>query len=299
MATKQKLFVDEVKALLEENKRIALHDLAMRKVDEVLSATSLEALPVNIAATPESIESRLQEYASILGDLEALIALTAYWTNGEHQLTLQKVLARLSEDERIDESSNFWLRLRGYPFARIMQVGGLAAVAAGRYKNLSTLIMSWTGHDTLDGDVIAITRLQKAFLSLHEPIQSVLKLATRQTYNTPVSNYLFSCLQASLDKLLVLGEQYEPVFDRYELLIALLYSDVARSQRTFYGRFFWKFRRFAPEASNNPLIIFRKEAEQNWDNWPISQAGLFGGSFDRLDKALKVLQRQTENPNLW
>jgi len=298
MVAKQKPFTDEIKALLEEHKRIALYDLAMRKVDEVLPATSREALPVDKAPAPESIESRLKEYEEILRDLEALVALTAYWSDGEHQLTLQKVLARLVEDERIEESTNPWLRLRVYPFTRIMQVGGFAAIAAERYKNLSALIMGWTGFDTLDGDVIAIVTLQKAFSSLYEPTQSVLKLSGKTSY-APVSDYLFSSLQPTLDKLLIVGKRYEPFFDRYELLMALLHNDLVKSQRAFYGRFFWKYRRFAPEATNNPLVVLRKEAEQNWDNWPISKAGLFGGSFDRFDKAFTALQRQTENPNWW
>lgn len=294
MATKKKTFADEVKALLEENKRIALHDLAMQKVDEVLSATSLEALPVNIATTFECIEKRLQEYESILGDLEALIALTAYWTNGEYQLALQKVLVRLAENEQAEQNNSFWLRLRWYPFARIIYIGGLAAVIGGQYKNLACLMKSRIEVDDLYGDVLAVSRLKKSFTSLYDPIQSLPQFIR---HYTPVSDHFFLSLHPALDKLIVVGKQYEAFFDQFEVLIALLHSDLVKRQEAFYGRFVWKYRRLVSDSPTNSLVVLRKEAEQDGDKWPLFQAGLFGGSFDRFDKAYEVICQQIENSN--
>lgn len=292
MAVKQKTITDEVKALLmEPHKRIALHDLAMRKVDEVLVATNPDALPANIEVSPEEVDNRLKQYESIISELEALVVLTAYWGNEEHHLALQKVLTRLAENEWVEQTNNFWLKLRWYPLARIMYAGGIATIAAGQYKNLAALLMGWVGLDTLDQDVIAISGLKKASSYLNGLIQRLPQFGRQYT---PVSDYLFSSLQPSLEKLLVVGKRYEALFDRFELLVALLHKDLVKRQGAFYGRFVWKYKRFDSDSPRNLLFVLQQEAKQDSDNWPVFQAGLFGSSLDRFTDAYAFVTQQIE-----
>lgn len=285
MATKHKQFSDEVKSLISDpHKRVAHHDLAMQKVDELIIETASETLPVDTEVTPEEIETRLKYYESVVEELETLIVLTAYWGNQDHHLALQKILTRLSESGPPDRSGNYWLGLRWYPLARAMYAGGIAAIAGGQYRNLLALMTGWTGYDDMGDSIIAVARLKKSFLHLHDPFKLLPDL---KNHRLPINDYFFSSMRPIMKRLLWIESQYDLIFDRFELVTAMIHKDFLQRQSTFLGRFVC----YDPLVVKNPLVNLSKESLITQQ---LLDAGLFGGSIDQFNAVVESVSQETQ-----
>ena len=87
-----------------------------------------------------------------------------------------------------------------------------------------------------------------------------------------------------LDDLLFLGRDYENYFDRFEVLLALIYADLEKQYGKLHfwcpvGRFAWKFR----DTRTNPLKEIIDEADREKESWGPIKAGLFHGEYSRFE----------------
>jgi hypothetical protein len=125
--------------------RIRLDALATKEIRKVLYLTTNEYFPVNtVNFSPEEFARRLQQYESIVNDLQSMVILLSYWGADEQKAVLRKIIARVS-DKEIRDGIVAWLRLRLYPSLLLMYAGGIAAIASNNYGNLATLLTTQVG----------------------------------------------------------------------------------------------------------------------------------------------------------
>jgi hypothetical protein len=109
------------------------------------------------------------------------------------------------------------------------------------------------------------------------------KLPGHERQHVPRSEYLFKLLQPSLDDLFFLGRDYEPMFDRFEIFLALVHAELnyTPGSRVWgpIGRFGWKY---SSGRGTNAYTEIIKEANSFKSDWPPLKAGLFSGSIDRF-----------------
>jgi hypothetical protein len=111
--------------------------------------------------------------------------------------------------------------------------------------------------------------------------------------HTPRSEHLYSLLEPIADNSLYLGADYEDIFDRAEIIMAIEYlhiqhpEPVDQEERPWgpVGRFAWKTLR-------NPLGRMLAEASAAGENWEPARAGLFGGSGARFVELAEGLSRK-------
>ena len=162
--------------------------------------------------------------------------------------------------------------------------GGIAALSARRYDALHLLLatpvqanqaMSGSGEKPIVLPVLtAITETGGAFKLL----------PGRERDHVPRREHLFLHLHPSLDSALFLGRSYEPLFDRFELLLVLTFVDLrdpAGGGDVWAppGRFSWKHRH-----SESPMALLIAEATEQGNRWLPLANGFFGGNSDRLLK---------------
>lgn len=124
------------------------------------------------------------------------------------------------------------------------------------------------------------------------------KAVPRQERNyAPESEYMFKCLRPVLDDLLFLGGGYEQLFDRYEILRALVFADLTDSGWAPVGRFGWKHMGRGSDGS--PFAGLLAEAEQQRDAWGPIRAGLFRGSYARFDQVAKKFASERLSKLQW
>jgi hypothetical protein len=278
-------FTDRVKDLLAEpTHTIRLHDLMMREVRQFLALTTEDLFSLGGKSDPEELLARVARYESASERLLAAFVYISHWGKTEHRRIFDMVMSRSVERAASSSGLVAWLRLRWYPAVLLSYVGGIAAVAAGEYGNLAAIL----GTQMVDPDHLGAPRPMLAEMTRTLPdLQLVFKAISGLGRSfAPLSEYVFKHIQPLLDDLLFLGQRYEALFDRYEVLQALVCQDV-----TGYGplgRFAWKhWNDLRQQTTMYPFLVVAKEAEAAKEEWPPLRAGLFGGSYERLSKVIR------------
>lgn len=269
--------------------RIKLHELVVRETRSVLSAISTDSYNVQGKWSPEEFESRLESYNKAIEALEAVQLLLAFWGTESHREILILPCKRIGEQITIESGLRVWLALRWYPVLVLMYACGLGAVATQKYSNLLVLL-----HSPLPDRNQRFGGTKTLVQSLYEDInelESGLKtLSGHERHYVPISEYLFKKLQPLADDMLFLGADYEHVFDRVEMLIAL--ECVHLDGWGPIGRFGWKQSgRF---KSTGPLDALIAEATAQGTQWGPIKAGFFSGSFDEFAKIAEEFKKRID-----
>jgi hypothetical protein len=220
-----------------------------------------------------------------------MISCISYWGGIDHYQLLSKILGRVCDNLEPKSGLVVWLKLRWYPVFLILYSAGISSVAANNYGTLATLLRTKVQSPRNVYENIEVTLpIGDAAADLHDVFK---RLPGHERYYVPRSEYLFKLLQPSLDDLLFLGRDYEQMFDRFEVILALVHAELEYQPEGRIwgplGRFAWKYRSSGRRGDVYSEIV--KEANTLKGEWPPIRAGLFSGSIDRF---LEVSSKFTE-----
>jgi hypothetical protein len=277
---------DQVKEYVADPRfRIRLDDLVAHEIRSALHETRAELFPNHTkTVTPADFATRLRGYERALNRLVLTTILLSRWGAAESQPMLQRVAARIADTNGPESGLTVWLGLRWYPLTLLLYSGGIAALSAHNYTNLATLLTTRVGRRVTGGESHeAIVEAARGMLDVKRT--NIFKsLPGHEQHYTPESEYLFKVVQPELEDLLFLGSSYEDLFDRYEILQALVFADLTQESagRVWgpIGRFGWKHR----GRSLSPYSELLAEADREGAKWPPLRAGLFKGSAERFQK---------------
>jgi len=274
-------FAEKVKCYVSDpSKKIVLHDMAMQEVRKFLNVTSREKMPLQISSfSNEQLIERFKVYEDILNNLIQFFCILAHWGDVEHKSLLEKTLKRLTDNNGIESGTVILLNMRWYPVCVLEYIAGISAMAAERYDNLSGVMTTPVDCELGSREKRnIIVPLSDAMAELH----NTFKIFPGHEKNlVPRSEYLFKLLQPQLEEILFLGQSYEPLFDRFEMFMALVCADITESDWGPVGRFGYKHRRSGEKLYLNLLA----EAESQKDSWPPIKSGLFRYSYEHFEKA--------------
>lgn len=276
--------------LADDRLRLRLHDLVTSEVRAVLSQFS--GLSYDTEWSVEKLRERLQMYEAACRDLLKIEALVGFWGRDDHLNTLVLPAKRLIDGVRSQSGIQGWLALRWYPSVLLLYAGGIAAVAANRYDNLYQLMVP----SVSDPEGGGRNRLVFAIGSVDGVMQDVFKeLPDHSQKRYPRSEYLYVLFQSFFNELLFLGSDYDAVFDRFELLLALehAYLNSARGRNAWgpLGRFAWKSHQ---DGRSGPLATIVADSEAGSD-WSVVKAGFFGGSPEKFKEIVKEYRQFLAN----
>ena len=175
-------------------------------------------------------------------------------------------------------------RLRRYPALLLLYGGGLAALAAERYGTLRALLY--------DTEVRELTGARPAGVTLDAWQVMSAPLAMRiegyERHHTALSDRLFDVLREPLREHLPDPADYERAFDRFEYFKGLVHVDIEdappRKAWIPMGRYGWSEDWW---LDTTPSTVADEVAALG-PQWPPLQAGLFGGSHERLLAVIEV-----------
>lgn len=270
--------------LVEPRHRIELDDFVNEHLRCALDALSVKNFPLNGGSNEEFVK-RVAEYEVAIKDLQSIAILLARWGDADGLLQLEKILTRIANADRGNSGSVVWLRLGWYPVLILMYGAGIAALAARRYDALPVVLATLVRADQASaGTQPLVNRTIEAGLDI---IQNFKLLPGHEKHRYPRSEHLFDVLRPPLDEALFLGEGYESLFDRFEVLVALAFADFRDPSGEGDcwgppGRFAYK-----NQYSGGPLDMLLAEAEAQGPRWPFLSTGLFGGNSDRFLKVAR------------
>lgn len=282
--------------LSEDRHRIRLHDLVMNETERVYGQIGEELFPVQGGqgfATNEAFNAELlrqvRSYEALTDILGAMFITGCFWSEPHHDHLWAKSASRVANPPDVrGQVSTALVNLRRYPAVLLLYAGGIASIAADRYHTLKALLTHAHIREEYGrpGDhPVALVLYPGALLE-----QSIAqRLPGMEGHYTPMSDWLFATLREPLREIAPDDRLYERLFDRFEYLLALVHTDLD-GQSNGPGRFSaplgcfsWRYRREPQYISR----IIQQEIESQQQAWLPLQAGLFGGSLERL-RAVKA-----------
>jgi hypothetical protein len=286
--------------------RIRLHDLVMDEVTRVSERVPALIVP---GVRPEPLSVVKDVMTRVEATCETLIALMttgAYWGEERHRSLWVEVLERLGNHASF---GNFmggtfyqvWVELYRYPAMLAFFAAGLAALARGKSAEETVadlLVIPRIKFRRDSASDSAAEGLYAMKLMDHGTAQAVL----HPNAYTPVSDHLYEILQPAIRPLVADDEAYATLFDRWEYLIALAYSDqnVTNPSDRFFvpvGRLVWRREMLGNRPSASEVV--RLEVQREGPNWFLLRRGLFGGSPLRLSEHQAGIDGALQRRGYW
>jgi hypothetical protein len=285
--------IEEMKELLSDTKnRIKLEDFVIKHLRTYLEATNIDNFPINLQRIEkEEFLDRMNRYEVAVKDLQKIVCLIARWSGGEQLETLGKVFNRISELNEDLSTSNRLVKLRFYPILILMYTAGIAALSAKKYEALKIVLTTKVQESYRDNYIPIIKLITSNFISeFHDFFKWI---PGKEDKHVPLSENLFEILNPTIEEILFIGNNYEKLFDDYEMYSALVYINTTGRDWGPIGRFGWKYRR--GYEGDNPFKRIVKEAENEKENWIPLKVGLFDSSFNSYLGSAKVLKQRLDN----
>ena len=273
---------DKIKEYLSDSQyRIKLHDTVTHEIRSVLADISIEKFPVQgVQVTHEDFVARLNEYERAISNLAVIVVLLARWGDQSHKGTLEMAFSRLRDNQSASGGYTAYLGLQWYPMSFLSYVGGIAALSVENYSNLATVLLAPVQTDSHQKYEPIIMPTAQGMLDVDR--SDLFKtLPGHEKHYVPRSEYMFKAIQPILDDSLFLGRSYELLFDRFEVLLALVYADLTSTSWGPVGRFGWKIASLRHDGSN-PYDEMLRQASTLKDEWPPLKSGLFNSSYERF-----------------
>jgi hypothetical protein len=267
--------VETLKRYLADPKdRIRLHDLVADERERLYQQLNSGRFPAQgVVPDPTAIAARMDLYESLCERLGDFLIAGCYYGERHHQHFWTDCIERIASVPSPEAGYIVWTSLRSYPALILLYLGGMAAIAAGNYETLATVLMK---------PKVRIGSREESVLdrvsgpNVLEPRQ-VQALPGMERRKTPMSQYLEEHLRAPLRKLVPDERTYLSTFDRFEYILALVYMDQHERGWAPVGCFAWRHD-FGDASPAETLAI---EIAKMGESWPLVKAGMFAGSIKR------------------
>jgi hypothetical protein len=302
-ASAEETVSDILKGLIANpSEKIKLNDYVSSLLREATEALSQDKFPPHGPITKEEFSSRLQRYEEAISDLEVAVILLAHWGEPDQIKLLERIFARVAEIEKPTAGTVVWLRLGWYPILVLMYAAGISALAANRYDTLRASLLSpvYPGQIRSGSGILPV--VQPTIEELTEIVDSFKLLPDMERKYVPRSEHIFKKLQPVLEDQLFLGRSYDSLFDQFEIMLALSFSNLRDDDPNIHvwgppGRFAWKER---GRSSNDPAYTnFVNAAMEQKEQWKALHAGFFKGSAKRFAEIAIAYGRLLSQINWW
>ena len=301
-ATSADVFSLAKQYLSDTKSTIQLHDLVVHQVRKILIETPKERFPVQgTGFSVEEFTRRIQFCETATQDLRRVLACIAYWGTEVHRAILTKALSRVTDHLESESGLVIWNSLRWYPTILLCYSSGIAALAAGQYQNLRAVFNAQVGPARPSSEYSELaTAIGDEIIDI-ERSNAFKQLPGHEKYHVPRSEYLFKLLQPELDDDLFLGKEYELMFDRFEIFLALVNATVRKKNENHVwgpiGRFGWKSS--SRVRRKNPLSNIIEQAKAEGKDWLPFKSGLFWPDFDFFLSAAEEYSQMISRLNWW
>ena len=286
---KAQSMLDQLKDYLsEERHRIRLHDLVMEQLRRSQQRLGEEHFSTQDGGrvSGEEFADRLLRYENAMSDLLQMSVLLGRWTGPSQQNVVQQLVNVLAGQIESRGGLVLWLALRSYPMLLAMYIAGIAALEGSNYCCLKTLFGTEVpDHTRSRSDSVTVVQATTIAMLDIARTDAFKLLPGHERHYTPQSEYLFKRVQPFIDDILFTGGRYEDLFDRFEILYALTYSDFSGRDWGHPGRFAWKY--CSRMGDTDPFTSLVDEANREGQDWGPVKAGLFQGSPERFQEVAK------------
>ncbi|PZU44063.1 MAG: hypothetical protein DI568_16420 [Sphingomonas sp.] len=269
--------------IAEDRHRIRLHDLLVDAVDDARARWSKSGVSLtDPQPTNASIPERMNAYDASLETLIALGLELGRWGRPEHARLVTEVLARLSRRDPVRGSTyNLWSDLWPYPATAVFYAVGLGALEADNFELLGTVAAAQMPTDR--GETVRVVERLVPTLLVRD--KSNLRALFNSDHYTPLSDWLSQLFRPLVAPHAIENDYFDsfaPLFDRFEILLAVAYRAFDRGERGWAPPGCWAWRHENHQKIQGQL---KGELGDLGQNAPLMRTGWFSSN-DQAQKAL-------------
>jgi TIR domain len=308
--------------LLDPARRIELDELVAQEVARVVAVlTDPEEVSGNSLTSRSDREviigaaRQAQQYLTLVEPFCASLQVAVRWGSPDALAPWAVGLRAMTAAAlKVEGGLAALLKMRGLPAVVAVMTAGVAATGAGKWANLTALVVDPTVRDAYEGAALSVIEavapydpfasdwiahiLARTAQHPDEDLTAALtafETKTASTYFQPVADWLHAILRPIFTDQLPQGTMYDEEWDRGEVMLGLISQDLAGvryggdnsreflRQSRWFGRSTWR----AAGHHGNPVADFAAALESQRQQWPPVRQGLFGADADRALRAIE------------
>lgn len=293
------LFLDRIKLYLSEEKyKIKLDDVVIDELKVFIQSFNEGEFPNRDGAEDEEyLVNTLNQIANKSKKLQTLLMLIAYYGTDFQKALIPRIFSKLSDEICIKKTQILYTELRWYLIIWLMYSVGIILHYRKDYSTLIKVLKTEVPNfSQTPGFNNLINSYSSAFNSI-EYYKIFKKIKVHERHFTPISEYIFKQLQPVLEDYFLLGYEYEILFDKYEILMALQQIAELDGEKDYLfapvGRFGWKYRE--SPYTKDPYKQFIELIKSEGIESKIIKTGFFNGNLGRFNYSDEKLRQLMTN----
>lgn len=319
----------DIAALVVQTKACLPHVERIIELDDLVSAENsravealadLERFPTSSGRISNDydgyryVADQALRYAAVMAPLMHVVATGAAYPMLDHEAIWRRTFERFSATSVHGQGTSMPVLtdLRRLPLLTMIYTASIACIHRQSYSMLRSFLIDAQHRDEYGAvPLVAVSHPWRSFANA-DLVPSLLAIeatseiadgdelfrklrdGTRGRMYTPISDWLHALCRAPLQQLIPEDSEYTNTFDRTELFLALVASDIHIQKSPgdpyiddpYFGAFTWRNRSRGIATLEETLA---KQARTAGSEWLPLKVGFFGRDVDRLDKAIEAM----------
>ena len=276
--------------LSEPRYRIQRADLIDESVERVVQAVATHEFDMlNPSPSTETVTARVRTYEAACSSLLAMAAAGGRWAEVDHFDDWRRALVRLA-DVSSESGHPVWTGLQRYPATLALYTLGLAALSSDKFEFLAHLLLAAIPQQNGESTTVAQALPPYCMFGSIDVGRALQVLEGIDRRHVPLNDWMHGTLRQYLSEAIHNDEQYDFMFDKLEVLLALSYSYQQRRPEGLYwaplGAFLYR-----TQNRNHILEEFQGSISTLQSESPFVKCGIFGLTPDECMSSIEHFKR--------
>ena len=266
--------------LPEPRYRIQLSDLIDGSVERVVESVSTPLFDVDSPdQDTKTVTARVRAYEAACSTLLAMATTGGRWAEEAHYDTWRRTLERMTTLPSVS-GAPIWLGLQRYPAILVLYALGLGALSSNRLHFLGHMLSAeipQPHHETKTvAQLLPPHCMFEGIRNAHKVMQLLEGMEKR---HTPLNNWIQAVVRQYMSNTTFNSEQYDLMFDKLEILMALSY---AYHEKKTEGWYWAPLGSFVHRSTTRERILREIEGSVSTlqNDSPFVRGGIFGETPD-------------------
>ena len=265
--------------LPEQRYRIQLSDLIDESVTRMVESVSTPLFDVNSPEPDtETVTARVRAYEAACSTLLAMAATGGRWAEDGHYGDWRRTLERMATLP-LESGKPIWCGLQRYPAILVLYALGVGALSSNRLHFLGHMLSTEIPHPHYETKTVAqLLPPHCMFEGIRNAHKVMRLLEGKEDRHTPLNDWIQAVLRKYMSNTIFNSKQYDLVFDKLEILMALSYAYHDDEKAESWYRYWTPLGSFVYRSQTRERVIREIEGSISTlqHDSPFVRSGIFG-----------------------